>query len=94
MTSDSFFVKLANSVGNKYFQIGLLLGVAKPFLERLEVDFHGKCWRVTYEMFCKWREISPRRKNIGGMVDELTTALSAIELNDAVEMVRDGKCVG
>ena len=92
MVSNSFFVKVANSVGSTYFQLGILLGITKPLLERLEVDFVGKCWRITFEMLCKWRQISPRRTNIDDMVEELTTALSSIEMNDVVNMVIHGKC--
>ena len=77
--SDTFFVKVTNSVRSTYFQLGIRLGVSKPFLERLEVDFQGKCWRITFEMLCKWWERSPCQTSIDNMVEELTVASCSID---------------
>ena len=91
--SETFIANVTEYIGGAYFKLGLVLGVSKTFLERLEINHSKDVWRITFEMLSRWRDTSPHRKNMEAMVKELTTALSRLHLNDAAELVRDGKCV-
>ena len=37
---EATLTKLTNNLGNEYYQLGVLLNVARPFIERLENDFN------------------------------------------------------
>ena len=69
---DTFIAKVTESIGNAYFRLGLILVVTSAFLERLEINHVKDCWRITFEMLCRWRETSPNRKNLETTVEELT----------------------
>ena len=92
--SDRFIVKLANSLGAVYLQLGMLLGVSMAFVKRMESDWVHDSLRVTIEVLNRWRETSPHRSDHDARTTDLVTALTSLDLTDVAEMVIDGKCVG
>ena len=92
LINDAFLGKITENLGNVYFPLGLLLNVARAYIERLENDFPKNTWRVTFEVLVKWRETSKMRPRTDKLIEELVKALSDLGLNDVVEIVKQGEC--
>ena len=90
--TNAFLTKVANNLGNTYYQLGMLLSVAAPLIQRLENDYLRNTWRITYEMLVNWRETSVNRSNAVFMAEDLIAALTELNLNDVAEIVRHGEC--
>ena len=82
--------RIAVCLGNVYFRLGLLLNLARPFIEQLEVKFPKDLYRLNFEVLLKWRDDNCHRPN---MVNGLIETLHTLGKNDVVEIVRDGECV-
>ena len=92
LITEAFLAKVAKHLGDEYFQLGLILGVPRPFIKRLENDYPRNTWRVTNEVLVHWRNISKNRSSAIDMMEELITALIDLDLTEVVEMARRGEC--
>ena len=90
--TDVFLAIVTNNIGNAYWQLGLLLGVARPHIQRLEKDHVGDTWRITYEVLVTWHQMSMNKLNAVAMLEDLVVALTDLHLNDVAEIVRHGEC--
>ena len=92
LVTDAFLSRVADNLGNVFFRLGLLLGVARPCIERLENNYVRDTWRITYEVLVNWRETSVNKSNVVVMMEDLIGAMTELKLNDVAEDVRHGEC--
>ena len=92
LITERFLLKIAENLGDEYFQLGQLLGVPRPFIKRLENDYPRNTSRVTNEVLSKWRDTSAKRPNEFNMMEELIKALADLDLTEVAEMTRRGEC--
>ena len=90
MLGDQSLSRIVDFLGNVYFRLGLLLGLTKPVIEQFEVKFPNNLWRLNFEVLTRWRDDNRHQPN---MVDVLIKALRNLDLNDVVDVVRDGECI-
>ncbi|KAI0231919.1 hypothetical protein LSAT2_017735, partial [Lamellibrachia satsuma] len=90
LITEKFLLKIAENLGDEYFQLGQLLGVPRPFIKRLENDYPRNTSRVTNEVLSKWRDTSEKRPNEFNMMEELINALADLDLTEVAEMTRRG----
>ena len=90
MLGDHSLSQIVDRLGNIYFQLGLLLGLTKPVIEQFEVKFPNNLWRLNFEVLNRWQDDNRHQPN---MVDELIKVLRNLDLNDVVDVVRDGECI-
>ena len=88
---DKCLGRIANCLPNVYFQLGLLLNLTRPIISQLELKFTGDLWRLNYEVMARWRDDNCHMPD---MVKTLIQALRELDLNDVVEVVRNGESVG
>ena len=79
---------IAKSLGNVYFELGMLLNLTRSMVLQVEADFRDSVFRRNFEVLVKWRESTAHPNPI----IELITALQALDLNDVVKTVQDREC--
>lgn len=82
---------IADSLGNVYHRLGMLLNVGRAFIEQVEYDYK-KLTRVTFEILVRWRD-NARESGVDtmAMAEELCRALEALNQNDVADKVRHGE---
>ena len=91
LITDKFLKYVAEQLGG-YYDIGLILGVSRAFIEQQENAYPKKTTLVTTKVLLQWRSISKNRDSMVNMMEELISALKDLQLNDVADMVRHGEC--